>query len=79
MAMPRVGKQVIAKMVEKMKAAGKTTDEIKKKLSEFAKKAKDKMVEKGGKVKTAAKAGAVGGGIGYMAGKNRKKDEDEDM
>jgi hypothetical protein len=66
-------------MVSKMKSAGKTTAEIKKKLSEFAMKAKNKVMEKGGKAKAAAKGGvAVGAGAYVLDSENRRRKEDEE-
>lgn len=77
--MARVGKSVIAAMVSKMKSAGKTTAQIKKKLSEFAMNAKNKVVEKGKMAKVALKAGvATGAGAYVLDSENRRRKEEEE-
>lgn len=73
----KVGKEVIAKMVTKMKAAGKTTAEIKKKLKGFVDKKITNTYESRKKgLKVVAGAAAGGAGVGYMAGKKKKEDEE---
>ncbi len=75
---PKVGKSVIASMVSKMKSAGKTTAEIKKKLSQFAQKTKDGVVAKAKTAKTAAKVGAAVGAGAYVADRERRLREKEE-
>jgi hypothetical protein len=74
-----LGKEAIAKMVTKMKAAGKTSAEIKKKIQGFLdKKVTNTYVSRSKEAKVAAGAAAVGATAGYAAGKGKKKKEDEE-